>query len=92
MPRPVTIRVMDREYSVESDLGDEELRDIARYVDGKIREVVAITRNASTQNLAILAALNIARDYYLERSEADKLKAEFDEKCEALIRAIEGAA
>ena len=92
MPRPVTIKVFDREYSVESDLGDQEMRDIARYVDEKIREVMAITRNASTQNLAILAALNIARDYYLEKSGVDRIRAEFDEKCEALIREIERTA
>lgn len=55
---------MGREYTVKSDEGEERVKNIAAYVNGKIKEVSESSQTVSTLNLAILAALNIANDYF----------------------------
>jgi cell division protein ZapA len=64
MKNLIRVEILGREYTVKSDEGEEQVRDIAAYVDRKIKEVSESGQTVSTLNLAILAALNIANDYF----------------------------
>lgn len=59
--QPVSIRVLDREYTV--GVADDErdaLLAAARVLDGKMREVRGSNRMAAVDRVAVLAALNLA--------------------------------
>jgi cell division protein ZapA len=60
----VRVEILGREYTLKSDEGEERVRDIAEYVNRKLKEVSEGGRTVSTLNLAILAAMNIANDYF----------------------------
>ncbi len=64
MKNLVRVEILGREYTVKSDEGEERVRNIADYVNRKIKEVSEGGQTVSTLNLAILAALNIANDYF----------------------------
>jgi len=64
MKNLVRVEILGREYTVKSDEGEERVQDIAAYVNRKIKEVSEGGQTVSTLNLAILAALNIANDYF----------------------------
>jgi cell division protein ZapA len=64
MKNLVRVEVLGREYTVKSDEGEERVRNIAEYVNRKIKEVSESSQTVSTLNLAILAAMNIANDYF----------------------------
>jgi cell division protein ZapA len=64
MKNLVRVEILGREYTVKSDEGEERVKDIAAYVNRKIKEVSESGQTVSTLNLAILAALNIANDYF----------------------------
>jgi cell division protein ZapA len=64
MKNLVRVEILGREYTVKSDEGEERVKNIAAYVNRKIKEVSESTQTVSTLNLAILAALNIANDYF----------------------------
>lgn len=64
MKNLVRVEILGREYTVKSDEGEERVKNIAAYVNGKIKEVSESSQTVSTLNLAILAALNIANDYF----------------------------
>jgi cell division protein ZapA len=64
MKNLVRVEILGREYTVKSDEGEERVRNIAEYVNRKIKEVSEGGQTVSTLNLAILAALNIANDYF----------------------------
>ena len=50
---------------MKSDEGEERVRNIAEYVNRKIKEVSESSQTVSTLNMAILAAMNIANDYFV---------------------------
>jgi cell division protein ZapA len=64
MKNLIRVEILGREYTVKSDEGEERVKDIAGYVNRKIKEVSESSQTVSTLNLAILAALNIANDYF----------------------------
>ena len=60
----VSVEILGREYTVKSDEGEDRVKKIAEYVNRKIKEISENTQTVSTLNVAILAALNIANDYF----------------------------
>jgi cell division protein ZapA len=64
MKNLIRVEILGREYTVKSDEGEERVKAIADYVNRKIKEVSESGQTVSTLNLAILAALNIANDYF----------------------------
>jgi len=64
MKNLIRVEILGREYTVKSDEGEERVKDIAAHVNRKIKEVSESGQTVSTLNLAILAALNIANDYF----------------------------
>ena len=62
-PRAVSIRVLDREYTV--GVGSDELDGLmaaARLLDTRMREVRGANRMAAIDRVAVLAALNLAHE------------------------------
>jgi len=63
MREPLEIEIMGQRLMVKSEESEEHVRKVARYVDEQIRQL-ADTRFASTLDLALVAALNIASEYW----------------------------
>src|SRR5262245_29233151 len=72
------LKIYDQTYSVQGEETAEYYEQLAQYVDGKMRKISAGAKVADTQKLAVLAALNIADDYF-------KIKEAFED----LVRLIE---
>ncbi len=59
----VTIKVLDRDYSVGCPPDQaESLQDAAKYLDAQMREIQGGNKTVSLERVAVLAALNIAHD------------------------------
>ena len=66
----VTVRVLDREYSVGCPPEEREgLLAAARTLDQRMREIRGNNRMAAIDRLAVLAALNLAHELQQQRSE-----------------------
>ena len=60
---PVSIRLLDREYTVGVEPGGRDsLMAAARLLEEKMREVRGANRIAAVDRVAVLAALNIAHE------------------------------
>lgn len=87
MGKPVEVVVMGQVFSVTSEDGEEHIRRVASYVDGKMREFASGGKVVSSFTAAVLAALNIA-------SECHKLQqnlAETDAAIDRLTERLEAA-
>lgn len=60
----VQVEIMGREYNIRSDEGEERVKKIAQYVDEKLRKISEASKTTSTLNAAILAAMDIANEYF----------------------------
>ncbi len=68
MSEAVTIRILDREYTVGADPEQREsLLAAARLLETKMREVRGSNRMAAVDRVAVLAALNLAHELELMR-------------------------
>jgi cell division protein ZapA len=63
-PIPVHVHILDREYQVACQPGEEEtLKASARYLDSKMREIRDRGNVIGIDRIAVMAALNIAHEY-----------------------------
>ncbi|MDI9237535.1 cell division protein ZapA [Lysobacter sp. LF1] len=66
----VSIRVLDREYTVGCEPGERDsLLTAAKLLDSKMREIRGNNRMAALDRVAVLAALNLAHDLQQSRDE-----------------------
>ena len=87
--QPVKVRILDREYLVSSEEDQEQVQRIAEFVNEKLREVQDNTEGLSEKKTAILAALNIASEYFNLLKERDDLLARLRQRTELLIHNID---
>ncbi len=60
---PIVVRILDKEYRVACQRGEEEaLRNSARYLDQKMREIRTRGKVIGSDRIAVMAALNIAHE------------------------------
>ena len=67
---PVSVRILDREYTVGVAADERDsLMAAARLLDNKMREVRGANRMAAVDRIAVLAALNLAHELQQLRDE-----------------------
>ena len=89
MKKQVTVHIAGQRYVLRSDGDDEAVKELATYVDARIRDIQRQTRTADTQALATLAALQIAEELFGEREAQAALKKKIRDKGQALLQFLE---
>jgi cell division protein ZapA len=88
----VDVVIMGQVFSVTSEDGEEHVQRVASYVDGKMREIAAGGKVASSYTTAVLAALNIASECHKLRQNVAETEAAIDRLMERLDTATRGTA
>ncbi|WP_407352585.1 cell division protein ZapA [Luteimonas sp. R10] len=89
---PVSIRVLDREYTVGVGPDEREaLMQAAKLLDTRMREVRGANRMAAVDRVAVLAALNLAHELQQLRNESDQRERELSRLLDELQRKLDGA-
>ena len=65
--RIVTVEIMGQRYPIRSALDVEYITLLASYVDEKIQSATELSTGVDTVRIAVLAALNIADEYFRAR-------------------------
>ena len=87
--QPVKVRILDHEYLIKSNESKEQVHRIAEYVNDKLLEAMANTKGLSEKKTTILAALDIASEYFQLRDERNDLVTRLRERTESLIQHID---
>jgi cell division protein ZapA len=89
----VKVEIYDQSYSVNSEQKEEYVKELAAYVDGKMREIAEATRMVDSLKVAVLAALNISDELLTLRRRQQQIDGPLRqrvEKCMAMVeRALE---
>jgi len=89
LAKPLKVRILDHEYLIKSEEDLDQVFKIAEYVNEKIKEVNDKSEGLSEKKTAILAALNIASEYFQVMKERDDLLAHIRQRSKALIGNID---
>ena len=82
------VDILGENFELKSDVSEDDVYEIVRYVDEKMRQAVSEGKSTSKEKAAILAALNIAEEFFKEKKESDKTGKMVKEKSERLIELI----
>ncbi len=74
----VAVRIYGQEYNISGETSREHIMRVADFVDGKMQEIGAAI-NASNSGIAVLAAVNIADEYFSRESDIAELKEKNDQ-------------
>ena len=75
----VNVMVNQRAYTIACDEGEEEhLRDLAKHVDGKVRELLETVGQVGDGRLILMAALLITDEYFEATTRLKSRAKEFD--------------
>jgi cell division protein ZapA len=89
--RHVKIEIYDQSYNVNADQNEDYLKELASYVDGKMREVAQATRMVDSVKVAVLAALNIADELFTVRANQKAIEAPLRQRVEKCVALVEKA-
>jgi cell division protein ZapA (FtsZ GTPase activity inhibitor) len=84
------VDIFGRRFELRASGSDERLQELARYVDGRMRELAEVSPHVDTARLAVLAALNIADELFREReTEPGTRNDKMRQRVEGLIARLE---
>lgn len=80
----VEVEIMGERFAVASDDSDDHVRKVAQYVNEQMRRL-ADERRMATTHVALLAALNIASEYWKLREAQDDLVERVDRMSQRVL-------
>ncbi len=86
--RTFEVKILGQRYKVRSDEKEEYVQGLAEYLNEQLAEVQKNTRTVATHNLAILAALNIADEFFKLKQEKSRLGKEVKDKVRHILKLI----
>jgi cell division protein ZapA len=85
------VEIFGSTYHVRGSDGSSDLRELARLVDGRMRELAGHAGKADPARLAILVALNLADELSRAQKQQEGDRIEIREKVAELARGLERA-
>jgi cell division protein ZapA len=76
MGNKVKVKIYGQEYTITGDKSEEQIIKIAEYVNSKMHEIERYVVSGQISNVAVLAAVNVADDYFNMKNSILELKKE----------------
>jgi cell division protein ZapA len=87
----VKIEIFDQTYHVQADGDEAYLRELAAFVDEKMRMVAETTRQVDSMRVAVLSALNIADEFFSLRKRQQELEGPLRQRVRKCVNLVEKA-
>ena len=85
-----SVQILDREYKIRGVADATYIREVAQYVDAKLREVArGSTVPPAAERVAILAAMNIADELFQLRRASTEEFSSIERRTQSLIRMLD---
>ena len=90
-PRVVTVEIMGQRYPIKSALDLEYITGLAEYVDEKIQSATDHSTGGDAIRVTVLAALNIADEYFRARDTDAHHETELQRRAGAIEQMVDRA-
>ena len=87
-PGQIRVNIFGTEYTLRSDDNENYIKEIARYLDQKMREVDKDNSVKSSSKISVLAALNVVDELFQERKYKEKLLNQLNEEAKKINYSI----
>ena len=84
----VRVQVFGSEYRIASDIDPEHIREVASYIDQKMREIASALALRNRSTVAILTAVNLADELFKIEEESRLMNRISREKADQLADSV----
>jgi cell division protein ZapA len=89
MDTKIQVEIFGQPYQIKAGADPEYIKRVAAYVDVKMKELASATPTVDSLKIAVLAALNIADEYFqLKRTKQD-VDREFERRTERMNQILD---
>ena len=81
----VRVNIYGQSYNIKGDASSDYIQQLAEYVNGKMEDVSLNVNSSNSLQIAILAALNIADEYFQMRSMNTGIEGAVEDKAREVI-------
>ena len=85
------VEIYHQSYNISAGDNEEYVRELAAYVDGKMRDVADATRAVDSLKVAVLAALNITDELFSARARQQGIDGPLRKRVEKCVALVEKA-
>ena len=85
----VQVEIYGQRYTLKATKDPSWVESVAAHVDRKMREISATTPTVDSLKVAVLAAVNIADEYFQLKVEGEAIEDRISEKADALSDLLE---
>lgn len=85
----IEVAIFGKKYFIRGDAAPDDVKKIADFVHTQMDEVARKTNDGSPQNVAILAALNIAHKYFQMKEELESFRRKVAQKTKNIVELID---
>ena len=85
----VQVSMAGQKLAIRSEHPETHIRALADYVNQKVMDLQKHSKNAGGQQLALLAAMNIADELFAAQAKQKEFKTRVQKKGEQMMRALE---
>jgi len=89
--KSIKVEIYDQFYNLRGDLDEAYVKELALFVDEKMRTVAEATRTVDSMRVAVLAALNIADELHSLRQRQTELESDLRQRTERCLTLVEQA-
>ena len=86
-PKTLSVMIFGSEYKIKG-ADPAYIREVAAYVDGKMRELETRLSTGTPTKIAILTSMNLADELFRERESLRKLESDLRERAQRLERTL----
>jgi cell division protein ZapA len=87
----VPVEILGQTYPIRSRLDQSYVEELATYVDAKMKAAAEVTPNVDSLRLAVLAALNIADEFFRSRDGQGRDETVIAERIRRIERLVDDA-
>ena len=88
-PKSIMVKIFGRDYPFKATTDEDSIKEAARQVDKKMKDISREAPNLSTEDIAILAAMHLSDNLNNARRGEYSFKGEVESKIESLIQRID---
>lgn len=87
--RTMSLEVFGQRINVVSDAHEDRVREVVDFVNRRLEAIRDGTRRVQTDQIALLAALNLAEELFEERARSERLRRKVRERSRKLLSSID---
>jgi cell division protein ZapA len=87
--KSIIVNIFGADYPIKGEADPDYIREVAHYVDSKMRKITEESPLLSTTKVAILTALNITDELFKEKGDKETILAEINRRAIELAKSLD---